>query len=301
MAQTTTDPGHEDPMTVLVSNRTVTLHVTVHSPPQENEKKATVLLLHGGPGVPNAYVDVVQVLTPQYQVLTFEQRGTGMSSNPSGDYSMEGYISDINAIATHFSLERFHLWGHSWGGLYAQIYAQEHPDKLLSLFLSSPSSGTNDLWEQTEKEVFAWNRKHCASDWEFLKMGWYSLLGALWKSDAAYQSLFVIVYQNYNRKYTKAFPTTITHEHVQGVRAAPVHDTRPFIVQYKPLATMEHASFPITITYGDGDIYGPSKDAVPLRYPTAKFIEIENCGHIPWWHNPSKYRSILQEFYDIAT
>ncbi len=54
--------------------------------------------------------------------------------------------------------KKYHLLGHSWGGLYAQIYAQEFPEKVLSLFLSSPSSGTGYQWDETEDEVMDFNK-----------------------------------------------------------------------------------------------------------------------------------------------
>ena len=282
---------------VLVSNGTVTLNVTVHES-QSRERVETVILLHGGPGVPDDFPFVVAALTPKYRVIHFEQRGLGKSSNPSGDYSMEAYIEDIEAIARHFQLDKFHLFGHSWGGLYAQIYADAHPERLTSLFLSSPSSGTNSLWQQTENEVLAYNQARCSSQWAFLTMGWYSLLGAL-GSDSACQSLFLIVLDNYNRDYGQDAPV-ITQDHVRSVRADPVNKTRPNIVKYKALAKMENPSFPIMITYGDTDIYGDSKAAVPLRYPTAKHIVIPKCGHLPWWHNPKAFQSILDQFYGTA-
>jgi hypothetical protein len=61
---------------------------------------------------------------------------------------MGAYISDINAIAKHFELKKIHLLGHSWGGLYAQIYANKYPENILSLFLSSPGTGTGSEWNQ---------------------------------------------------------------------------------------------------------------------------------------------------------
>ena len=145
------------------------LHTTVHPPKTTKENAESIILLHGGPGVPEEYLELADILTTKYQVICFQQRGTGQSKNPSKNYSMEAYISDIEAIADHLELTKFHLFGQSWGGLYAQLYAQTHPERIHTLWLSSPSSGTNDLWGEVEKEVLAYNQAHC-TDWEFLKM-----------------------------------------------------------------------------------------------------------------------------------
>lgn len=77
------------------------------------------------------------------------------------------YLADIDGDAQYFSVKKSHLFSHFWGGLYAQIYAEKHPQRILSMFLCSPSSGTGELWKQTENEVMSFNKRH--SDlW-----GWY--------------------------------------------------------------------------------------------------------------------------------
>lgn len=174
---------------VMIKNDKITLNTTIY--PLEGAE--TIILLHGGPGVPDQMDEIVSFLTGEYQIIYFEQRGTGALTSEVQSFTIEEYISDIDAITTHFELDSFHLFGHSWGGLYAQIYAQVRPQKIKSLFLCSPGSGTGDIWKLTEKEALAYNKK-VASFSEWLRMGYYSLLGLL-GSDKAYRRLFKMVYQ----------------------------------------------------------------------------------------------------------
>ncbi len=275
-----------------VQNGEVTLHTTIY--PKENAE--TVILLHGGPGVPDPMTEVALELNNKFQVINFEQRGTGQSLNPNSEYAIADYISDIDSIASHFNLESFHLFGHSWGGLYAQIYAEERPENIKSLFLCSPSSGTNSTWEKTEKEVMKYNKIN-ASWGEWMKMGWNSLLGML-GSDSAYQEVFFLVLKNYHKNYSDI---SINKEQLRTITADPVNITRKNIVSYKNLKPMTQSNFPILVTYGDGDIYGESKTEVYERYPKAEFHIIEDCGHIGWIHNPEKFGKILSTFYSIDT
>jgi proline iminopeptidase len=277
---------------VCVKNGEISLNVLFL--PNKNVNAETVILLHGGPGVPDAMTPIAQALSAKYQVVNFEQRGTGDSKNPSRDYSIQGYIDDLDAIAKHFELDQFHLFGHSWGGLYAQIYAEVRPGNIKSMFLSSPSSGTNQLWVQTENEVLSYNKER-ATPWEFLQMGWYSLLG-MFGSDSAYQSLFLLVLNNYHKGFGDI---EVDAKLLANVRAVPINLTRPNIVQYKALDRIENPSFPIVITYGVNDIYGPSRTEVSARFPTAKQRTIEKSGHIPWYHNPSAFDEILKEFFSL--
>jgi pimeloyl-ACP methyl ester carboxylesterase len=49
------------------------------------------------------------------------------------DYSVEGFASDVAAVADALKLERFVLVGHSFGGAVIAGYAAKHPDRLAGL------------------------------------------------------------------------------------------------------------------------------------------------------------------------
>lgn len=256
------------------------------------EGKETVILLHGGPGFPTDLQNVIDFLWPNYQIISFHQRGTRQSPCPSRNYSMLAYLSDITRIADHYKLDKFHLWGHSWGGLYAQIYAQSYAERLLSLFLCSPGSGTGVEWKQTEQEVMELNRTK-SSSWTWIKMGVNSLLGKI-GSDRAYQRLFKQVLSNYHQGF---IAEEATGTDLSLLRAEPINKTRPQIVKYPSLLIPQIVDFPVTIIYGDQDIYGGSKNYVLKRYPQARVHIIRHSGHIPWIHNPEEYLTALANHF----
>ena len=276
-------------MTNLIDNNGDKLFSTIYP----NPNKETIIFLHGGPGFPSDLLEVVEILRDSFQIITFHQRGTKKSPCKSKDYSMDAYISDVNAVAEFYNIQKFHLWGHSWGGLYAQIYADKHPDKLLSLILCCPGSGTGTEWKQTEKEVMQLNKSKCTSG-QWIKMGMNNVLGML-GSDNAYKRLFKQVMKNYNDDFVKTENLGIDFD---NLKADPINKTRPKIVKYPILNKQENPSYKITIVYGDQDIYKSSKDFVINRYPTAKVWIIKNCGHIPWLHNPTEYKEILKKHYE---
>jgi proline iminopeptidase len=277
-------------MVNTIDNKGDKLFTTIYT----NPTKETILLLHGGPGFPSDLEEMIEILKNDFQVITFHQRGTKLSPCKSRDYSMLAYLSDIDAVAKFYNVEKFHLWGHSWGGLYAQIYADAHPEKLLSLFLCSPGSGTGKQWKQTEKEVMQFNKQKCTSA-EWMKMGWNNLLGIL-GSDRAYQRLFKQVMKNYNNGFIHTESYGIDF---YNLKAEPINKTRKEIIKYPILKKQENPNFKVTIVYGNRDIYKSSKNFVLERYPTAEVFEISNCGHLPWLHNPTEYREKLKRHYEI--
>lgn len=277
--------------TLLIESGSAKLFTIIY--PKQNAE--TVILLHGGPGVPMDFSPIAEQLSSKYQVIAFDQRGTGRSPAKGAAYSIDEYLKDIDAITQHLGVSKFHLFGHSWGGLYAQIYAEKNPQRVLSMFLSSPSSGTGEVWKQTESEVILFN-KRLSGFWGWLMMGVKSLLGML-GFDAAYQSLFKQVLENYNKEFDPTF--TAMDAMVENVRAKPVNKTRSSILEYPMLKDAMDYRFPIIVTYGQKDIYGESRQSVKKRFPAAAFIEIANAGHIAWKHNKGKFNSILNEFYQI--
>jgi proline iminopeptidase len=275
-------------MTNLIDNGGDKLFSTIYA----NPSKETIILLHGGPGFPSDLTEVAEILKDSFQIITFHQRGTKKSPCKSKDYSMNAYISDVEAVAKFYGIQKFHLWGHSWGGLYAQIYADKHPENLLSLFLCCPGSGTGTEWKQTEKEVMQLNKSKCTSG-QWMKMGMNNVLGML-GSDDAYKRLFKQVMKNYNDDFIKTDNLGIDFG---NLKSASINKTRPEILKYPILQKQENPKYKITIVYGDQDIYKTSKDFVIHRYPTAKTWTIKNCGHIPWLHNPTDYKEILKKHY----
>ncbi len=278
--------------TMLIDRTSAKLFTVVY--PKQNAE--TVILLHGGPGVPMDFSPIAEPLSRQYQVIAFDQRGTGRSpAAAEATYSINEYMQDIETIARYFGLNKFHLFGHSWGGLYAQIYTEKNPQRILSMFLSSPSSGTGEIWRQTENEVMSFNREHSGL-WGWLMMGVKSLLGLL-GSDKAYQSLFKQVLENYNKEYDPSFAATDAM--VENLQALPINKTRRHIVAYPQLKDSIDYRFPIMVTYGENDIYGESKNDVKRRFLKATFVEIQHAGHIAWKHNYPAFVRTLSDFYHL--
>ncbi|MBP2622730.1 alpha/beta fold hydrolase [Streptococcus oricebi] len=274
----------------IIENGPDRLYTICYPKPQ----KETIILLHGGPGAPDDFPWFAEEFKNDFQIITFHQRGTKKSPCPSGDYSIEAYMNDLNKISNYFGLKKFHLFGHSWGGLYAQIYASKYPKRLLSLFLCSPGTGTGSQWQQMEEEMMTYNKNHCSSA-QWLKMGINSLLGSLGSSKAS-QALFRQVDLNYNADYPE-FRGQVSDVSNASVKAN--SQTSKAVRTYPILTRLETPLFPITITFGDNDIFGDSMHFVSDRYPSAHLFRIKNSSHSPFLHNPQDFFPILHQHFDI--
>jgi proline iminopeptidase len=277
-------------MDITIQNNDAELFTTV----QLNKDKETVILLHGGPGVPDGLTFVANFLAQDFQVISFHQRGTRKSPVFDDNYSLNRYLSDIDCLADYFNLAKFHLFGHSWGGLYAQVYADKNQGRIRSLFLCSPGSGTGRQWKDTVLEIARYNKIKCSLR-EWIAMGIYSALGIL-GSDKAYQNFYRQVVRNFSRGFPEAHPGSFR---IDCVKATAVNKTTLSILRYPLLPALTNPDFKITITYGDKDIYGESTKYVKQRYPTAAIFTIPASGHLPWSHNEKAFVKILAEHYRI--
>jgi proline iminopeptidase len=123
---------------VPVKEEKITAHdVTLFVRTVGDPAVAPVLIaLNGGPGQSSHYMKSLERLAgPELVVVTFDQRGTGRSSEPKDGYALTKYAADIEAIRLHIKAEKVHLFGHSFGGVLVQAYAAAHPERVRSLIL----------------------------------------------------------------------------------------------------------------------------------------------------------------------
>jgi len=252
----------------------------------------SIVLLHGGPGVPDDMTEVRDWLSQHMQVITFDQRGTGNGVYDNCTFSLPEYVNDLEKIAAHFGLERFHLFGHSWGGVYAQLFAIRHPEKVLSMFLCSPAPGTGKIWSMAEREIFRYNfRRSSLTEW--MGMAFNSVLGILGNS-GAYRKLFRQLIINYHKGYGVDPPDADKLERI-GARAG--IRTRHEIKKYPELESFGKTPYPVIITYGESDTFGKSREHLLKRFPYARKVIIPSSGHTPWKHNLREFQKVLQSFY----
>ncbi len=114
---------------------------------QEMGSGETIIALHGLSQHSAYWMDtgVAKSLAKNYRVIALDFRAHGLTTI-EGDhkgYDIETMQGDINALATHLGLDKFHLLGHSTGGMIAVRYAMQHSDRLLSLMLTNCGSSTN--------------------------------------------------------------------------------------------------------------------------------------------------------------
>lgn len=111
------------------------LHYDVHGsgPP--------LLLVSGLGGIADFWATHIAPLTERFTVITHDHRGTGRSSLPHFDYSVEQMAGDVLALMDGLGIDRADLVGHSTGGAIGQVIAIDRPERLNRLVISASWPG----------------------------------------------------------------------------------------------------------------------------------------------------------------
>lgn len=75
-------------------------------------------------------------LSKEYEVIIFDNRGTGRSSKPDALYTIRMMADDLAGLMDAIGIQVAHIYGHSTGGMIAQEFALCYPKKVKTLILA---------------------------------------------------------------------------------------------------------------------------------------------------------------------
>ncbi|MES9994236.1 MAG: alpha/beta fold hydrolase [Candidatus Thiodiazotropha sp.] len=80
-------------------------------------------------------------LAHRFDILSFDQRGTGQSDKPDIEYTLQHYVEDAQSLMDRVGWQSAHVIGVSFGGMVAQELALTTPHRVRSLTLCCTTSG----------------------------------------------------------------------------------------------------------------------------------------------------------------
>lgn len=91
---------------------------------------------------------VVEALSSEYTLLTFDKRGHGLSDLANPPYRIEDFADDLIGLIEHYDLTDVTLCGLSVGGLIALSTYQKRPDLIRGILFADTAQkiGTPEFW-----------------------------------------------------------------------------------------------------------------------------------------------------------
>jgi proline iminopeptidase len=110
-----------------------------------------VIIVHGGPGWDYRGLLPLKVLSDDYYVVFYDQRGSGLSPRVDPrEITLESSLADLDGMIGHFGKGgKVALIGHSWGAMLVSAYIGRHPEKVGHAVLAEPGFLTTEMMKQS--------------------------------------------------------------------------------------------------------------------------------------------------------
>ena len=256
----------------------VTLHVRVAG---EVEADTVLITIHGGPGNCSDYmVSREELAGSDLRVVSYDQRGTGRSSEPQDGYGMDRTIDDLEAVRSATDAERVHLLGHSWGGVVALRYAAAHPEHVRSIILMGSGPMTPEAVAAGQANLSERIASLQARGLIPTPVSEVADLLPAYFSDPGFDMPDELRNMSYRPEVQQA-----TWEALKG---------------YDHTAGLDRLTCPVLIVYGKDDPFGlplasAAQDA--LLAATIRTTVLDACGH--YWHEaPEPFLEAAGRFLD---
>lgn len=238
--------------------------------------RKTLLFVHGLSGSLSAWYPYEKLFEEQYNLVTFDLRGHGLSLRPGRrGYNLGAFVEDIRALLAHLHIEKCTVVSHSFGALIAMEFIRRYPDSAdRAVFLAPPYAPRNFRL----RHLFA------------------NLAAAL-----AFAPLRLRAYGRTD--YARFYPTGDWSPDRIGTDIANM-GLRSYLRSLRTVFSRDYTadwsalSLPTLIVHGTKDQLVPVSDARSLAaaLPHAQLIELPDANHILVLNNVEEVADAIKKF-----
>lgn len=229
-----------------------------------------VILLHAWTGSYEFWAwQVGPIAAAGYRVITYSQRGH-YRSGPIDPAAPGTATADLAALMDHLRIRRAHLVGTAGGALPALDFGLSHPQRTLSLTLSSSIMGISD------PEVLEVGRR-------MFPRGVYAVSHA---------------FSEIGPSYRAGNPEGVAAWEALEARAWQGGETRQQVATPINFARMNASSVPILLVTGDADLMMPPSRLrhVARNVPRCELVFVAEAGHSLHWEQPEAFNGAVLDF-----
>jgi proline iminopeptidase len=257
----------------------------------------SVLLLHGGPGLPWTYLQpLMDELSAAYRVAAYQQRGLPPST-VGAPYDLGTQIADVAAVLDGLGWERALVAGHSWGGHLLLHVLADLPGRVAAALVIDPLGCVGDGGEaEFDAEM---KRRTPPEDVERAeRLDKQAMNGQ--GTEADLRESMRLFWPAYFAEPAKAppFPALDFSLEAYAATFASLHDELPGLAGRLagvavPTLFVHGAASPMPVT--------ASTDSAEAIGPAATVEVLPGAGHFPWVERPGALRATLDRLSAAAS
>jgi pimeloyl-ACP methyl ester carboxylesterase len=256
----------------------------------ESTGRPPVVLLHGGPGLPDYLEPVSALLDDLTLVHRYDQRGVG-GSTWTGRHTLDLHLEDLDELLDEWGHERVVLVGHSYGAELAARYCLRRPGRLAGLILLSGPfiEPWHEAYRRTRNTRMTMAQRERRSELQKVEVRSEAeeveLLVLSWVSDHADQQR-ALSWASSAARTRRPVSWAMNRELSVDRAAAPLEEC---------ILDLASAVPPATTLIGGADDPRPFEALVRLGARLHRpVVGIAGAGHEPWLEEPERFSKELR-------
>ena len=217
----------------------------------------------------------------RFEVISFDNRGTGRSDAPDGEYTLEQMANEAVAVLDAVGRWRAHVVGISMGGMIAQLVALRHAARVDRLVLIATHAGGRDVVAPTPAAMAVLRVDRSRPRAEFVRDAMATIAAPDFaaRNPTALEELTALA-------LAQPTPESVFARQLGAILAS------------DRSARVAGITAPTLVVHGSDDPLVPFLNGVALAraIPDAQLVTLHGCGHLPMWECPGRFAEVLENF-----
>lgn len=208
---------------------------------------------------------MLEVVTPRFRTLIFDNRGAGRSDKPEAAYSIAGFAADTVGLMDIVGFDSAHILGASMGGMIAQELVLRYPERVRSLTLACTNCGGAQAVPAAPDIMALLMRRGEMTPEEMVRASVPILYSAKTRETHPER-----IEEDVQRRLQHPQPP---HGYVNQLGA---------IMGFSTYDRLDQIKVPTLIIHGKEDVLVPPANATVLasRIPKAEVVLLDDAGHV---------------------
>lgn len=256
-----------------------------------------VVCVPGGPMQASVYLGDLGGLDAHRSLVMLDLRGTGGSGAPADEasYRCDRQVADVEALRLELGLERMNLLGHSAGASLVVRYAAEHPERVGSLALITPSPRPVgiDVQADTRREILALRK---GEPWHEAAAAAFQEIAAGRGGESHWDAVAPMAYGRWDDVARAHLAAEVSQ---RNDAAAAIYYADGAFDPPAIRAALAKVDAPVLLIAGELDWGTPPSAAAEFAalFPNAHLVIQPKSSHFPWLDTPDPFVTTLTTFW----